>query len=62
MSPLHKLADSGHVATYGGAGATIVFKGLHVNEVCAIISTAVAVIGLILQVYMAWRKSQQNRA
>lgn len=48
------------IATVGGAGSTIVFWGLHVNEVCAIISTAIAAMGLALQCYLAWRKHRMK--
>lgn len=62
MSPVQKITESAHVATYAGGGASVLFWGLQVNEVCAIVSTTVAVIGLFLQVYMAYRKHKQNRA
>lgn len=62
MSPTQKIAENAHVATYGGGAASVAFWGLHVNEICAIISTVVAVMGLILQVYLACKKYSKNRA
>ena len=44
------------IITYAGGGASILFWGIQVNEICAIISTAVAVCGLGLQLYLAWRR------
>lgn len=49
-----------HVANagaYGGAAATLGFWGLHVSDVCAIVSTVVAVLGFGLQCYVYWRKA-----
>lgn len=59
----HFIKAAEHVApvvTVGGSASTLVFWGLHVNELCAIISTAVAVMGLCLQGYLAWRKHRMN--
>jgi uncharacterized membrane protein len=50
------LASHAQLVTYAGSGATLVFWGLHVNEICAVISTAVAVIGLGMQIWNAWRR------
>ena len=56
MDHLSKMAEHAQVATYGGAAGTLAFWGLHINEVCAVISTAVAVIGLGLQLFGLWRR------
>lgn len=53
---ISKIADHANVATYGGGAASVAFWGLHVNEVCAIVSTVVAVLGFGLQCLMAWRR------
>lgn len=45
------------VATYGGSGAALVSWGLHIGDVCAIISTLVAVLGFGLQCWAYWRKN-----
>lgn len=63
MHPVvQKLAENAPVATYGGGAATVAFWGLQVNEICAIISTAVAVMGLLLQAYVAFQRRIKNRA
>jgi hypothetical protein len=49
-----KVAESAPVATFGGAAATLTFWGLHVNEICAIISVLIA--GLSLQIWLAFRR------
>lgn len=49
-----------NIVTYAGGAATLAFWGLHVNEVCAIISTAVAVIGLGLQLYGMWSRRRRR--
>ena len=49
-----------NVATYAGAATSLVFWGLHVNEICAIISTAVAVAGLCLQIYSAIQRRRRR--
>lgn len=53
---IQKIADAAPVATYGGAAASVTFWGLQVSEVCAIISTLVAIIGLGLQFWVAARR------
>lgn len=53
-----KIAENAHIATVGGGISAVTFWGLHVNEWCAIVSTAVAVAGFVLQCYMA---RQRNR-
>lgn len=45
------------VVTYSGTAATLTFWGLQISDICAIISTAVAVIGLGLQIWFYWRKA-----
>lgn len=53
---LVKVADNAPAATYGGAAATLTFWGLHAAEICMIISTLVSVIGLGLQLYLAFHR------
>lgn len=55
-STVQKLAENANVATYGGAVASVTFWGLQVSEICAIISTLVAIIGLGLQFWVASRR------
>jgi hypothetical protein len=63
MTPQHvaeQLTNHAQLVTYAGTGATLVFWGLHVNEICAIVSTVVAVIGLGLQLYSAWQRRRRR--
>lgn len=53
---LVRAADSAPAITYGGAAGTIAFWGLNVSEICAIISTLVAVIGLGMQIWLASKR------
>jgi hypothetical protein len=58
---LKAVAENANVITYAGAGGTIVFWGLHVSEIAAIISTFCAVCGLALQFYVALRRRRQQK-
>lgn len=51
--PLVKLAENAPGATYGGATASIALWGLHISEICVIVSTLVSVLGLALQIWLA---------
>lgn len=52
---IHSVAEkTPSVATFGGAGSAVVF-GLSANELAAFIGAAVAVLGLIVQIYFKWR-------
>lgn len=63
MNPtIQRVADAAPVATYGGGAASVAFWGLQVNEICAIISTLVAVIGLALQIYVSWHRMRRTKA
>jgi hypothetical protein len=63
MNPVvQKISDSAPIATYGGGAASVAFWGLQVNEICAIISTIVAVIGLALQIYVSWHRMRRSKA
>jgi len=55
---MDKLDAPAQTAMYGGAGASIAFLGMGVNEWAAIISAAVAVIGGL---YHLWVLSQRRR-
>lgn len=50
------ITDNAPVVTYGGTAASVVFWGLQVNEICAIISTVIAILGLGLQFYLAMHR------
>jgi len=41
------------IITYPAAGTSIMLWGLHVSELAAIVSAAAAVVGLVLQFYVA---------
>lgn len=57
MNPTaQRLADTAPAITVGSSAATVAFWGLQVNEICAIISTVIALIGLLLQVFLAVRR------
>lgn len=51
--PLVKLAENAPGVTYGGATASIALWGLHISEICVIVSTLVSVLGLALQIWLA---------
>lgn len=51
-----KIADAAPAATYGAAAGSVVFWGLQVNEICAIVSTLIAFIGLGLQFWLAMHR------
>lgn len=52
-----KVIDPGaQVAMYGGAGTAITVWGLQLSEWAAIVSAAVAVVGLIVHVWATIRK------
>lgn len=51
-----KIADNAPVATYGGAAATLTFWGAHAAEICMVVSTLVSVLGLALQLYLAFHR------
>lgn len=60
MQPtLVKIAEVAPVATYGGTALSVTFWGLHINEICAIISTCIAFSGLALQIYLAWHRTRR---
>lgn len=52
---IHSVAEKiPPAATYGGAGSAVVF-GLSANELAAFIGAAVAILGLIVQIYFKHR-------
>lgn len=54
------IAAHANIVTYASAATSVLFWGLHVNEICAIISTAVAVLGFGLQIYNAWQRHRRR--
>lgn len=48
-----KAAENAAPVTYGGATATAVFWGLHVSDICMIVSTLVTLCGFGLQMFIA---------
>lgn len=56
-----KIAEVAPIATYGGTALSVTFWGLHINEICAIISTCIAFCGLALQMYLAWHRAGRPR-
>ena len=42
--------------TYTGAGATAVLWGLHISDVCMIVSATAAVVGVTMQIWVARAK------
>lgn len=55
------VADNAHTVTYTGASSAILFWGLHVSDIAAIISTACAVCGLMLQVYVVKQRRRLGK-
>lgn len=53
---LAKVAENAQAFTYTSAGGTLVFWGLHISDIAAIISTMCAIAGVSLQFYMAFRR------
>lgn len=60
MTPLHhlvaKAADPSHTPaafTVGAGGVTVAFWGLHVSDICMILSTGCTAAGLLLQFWLA---------
>lgn len=53
---LGKIADAAPTATYGGAAASVAFWGLHISEICVILSTLVSVLGFGLQLFLAMHR------
>lgn len=51
-----RISDHAPTATYVGAGGTFLGAGLHLSDVCIIITTTIAVCGFLLQCYLAFRK------
>jgi len=47
--------------TYAGAAGSIAIWGLQLPDILALLSTAVAVGGLLMQVYQAWQTSKAIR-
>lgn len=56
-----KVLESGPTVTYAGAGSTLVFWGLHISDIAAIISTLCAVIGVGLQIYVVFRRNRHKQ-
>lgn len=50
---LERFADNSPAATVTAGAATAVFWGLHVSDICMILSTFATVCGLALQFYLA---------
>lgn len=48
-----KAAENSPVVTYTGAGVTVLFWGLHLSDVCMILSTLATLCGVALQVVLA---------
>lgn len=46
-------------AMYGGAGAAITVWGLQLSDWAAIVSAAVAVLGLAVHIWATWRKDKR---
>lgn len=57
----HRVMEHAAVVTYGSAGTTFVFLGLHVNEIAAIVSACCALVGVGLQAYVAITKIRLMR-
>lgn len=53
---LQRAYDNAPSITYTGAGSSIVLWGLHVSDIGVIVSCIVAVLGLALQYYVAFRR------
>lgn len=56
-----KVLESGPGITYAGAGSTLVFWGLHLSDIAAIVSTLCAVIGVGLQIYVVFRRNRRKQ-
>lgn len=59
MSVTQKIvahASDGLPVTLGGSGSALVCWGLHVSDIAVIVSALAAVIGVILQFYVAMRR------
>lgn len=51
---IHRIVgDNAPAITYTGAGASVVFWGLHVSDICMIVSTLATVCGVLLQIFIA---------
>lgn len=50
---LHSNLEHASVITYSGAAATTVFWGLHLSDICMIVSASAAVGGFALQLWVA---------
>lgn len=63
---LSRAAENSPAITYASAGATAVFWGLHVSDICMILSTLATLCGVGLQIFLALhrirRLEQQQRA
>lgn len=53
----HKLADAAPGATYVAAGVGAVTGGLHISDVCAIVSVFIALLGFLFQVWVQTRRT-----
>lgn len=49
-------ASDGLPVTLGGSGSALVCWGLHVSDIAVIVSALAAVIGVVLQFYVAMRR------
>lgn len=56
---VQKVSENAHIATYVGAGGAVTFWGLQVNEWCAVVSATVAVLGFVLQCYVAYKRTRR---
>lgn len=51
-----KLADNAPAATITAGAATVTFWGLHVADICVVLSTVATILGLLLQFYLAMHR------
>lgn len=48
--------DNAAAVTLGGAGSAVMFWGLHISDIAVIVSAFAAVLGVVLQFYVAMRR------
>lgn len=57
---MDKAIDQGAVgAMYGGAGTAFAVWGLQLSDWAAIVSAAVALLGLVVHIWATWRKDRR---
>lgn len=62
---LLRAAEHAQPVTYTGAGATALFWGLHLGDICMILSTLATLCGVGLQIFLALhriRRLEQHSA